>query len=166
MTAPIASIIIPVGPGHERLVGTAIASCRWQSLPDWEAIVVDDSGGMVSAVWDDRVRVIRAPSPRPGKRRASVARNAGLAVAQGTFSIYLDADDYLLPTAIETFVRGHAQHEAAYSYGHHYAVGSSGDYAQYRPPEYSRAKRAEMPSYSALKDRQWMSMQTCNLHPI
>lgn len=166
MTAPLASIIIPVGPAHRDQVRTAVASCRWQTYPNWEAIVVNDAGERLRSVGDDRVRVIDAPAPRPGKRRSSVARNAGLDVARGTFTIYLDADDYLLPTAIETFVRGHATHDAAYSYGHHYAVGASGDYALYRPPEYCRLPRAEMPAYSVLSDRQRLSMQLCNLHPI
>lgn len=142
-----ASIIIPVAAAHAHHVATAIASCRWQTLADWEAIVVNDTGRPLQSKGDDRITVIDAPG-REGNR-AAIARNAGIEVARGTFTIFLDADDYLLPSAIETFTRGHARHAAAYSYAHHYGMNRAGLWAQYRPPEYDREALARF-----------------NLHPI
>lgn len=167
MTSPFVSIIIPVGPAHTRLAPTAVASCRWQTVADWEAILVNDTGQPLRSVGDERVRVIDAPAPVVGKRRPSVARNAGIAAARGAFTVFLDADDYLLPSAIETFVRGHARHEAAYSYGHHYGIARDGTaWAQYRPPDYTRAPRAGARSHSTAGPDPLPTMQGCNLHPI
>lgn len=165
MTNPLVSIIIPVAAAHAGHVATAVASCRWQTIPSWEAIVVNDTGRPLRSQGDDRVRVIDAPQGH-GKRRASVARNAGIAAARGVFTIFLDADDYLLPDAIATFVAGHARHEAAYSYGHHYGLNRAGEWAQFRPPEYNRAPRANDRSHSTAGPDPQPTIQGCNLHPI
>src|SRR5258707_503773 len=98
-----ASVIIPVGPSHRREAAQAVKSVLWQTYPNVEAIVVNDTGGPLQGSSNARVAVIDAPVSSPSKRRASVARNAGLRAAKGTFVIFLDADDYLLPSALETF---------------------------------------------------------------
>jgi hypothetical protein len=165
VTTPYASIIIPVAPAHAHLVATAIASCRWQTVHDWEVIVVNDTGQPLRSVGDDRITVIDAPETT-GKRRAAVARNAGIAAARGVFSIFLDADDYLLPSALETFTRGHAGHDKAYSYSHHYGLNRDGAWAQYRPPEYNREPRGSPMSHSTGGAVPVPTMQGCNLHPI
>ena len=165
MTQPIASVIIPIGPAHRAVAAQAVASVLWQTYSGVEAIIVNDTGDTIVSPPHPRVRVIDAPRT-PGKRRSSVARNAGLKVARGLFSIFLDADDYLLPTAIETFVRGHALHDKAYSYGHHYAVNKAGDWAMYRPPEYNREPRASPMSHSTAGPDPQPTLQGCNLHPI
>lgn len=166
MVSPLVSIIVPVGPAHARLAPTAIASCRWQTVRDWEAIVVNNTGQPLRSVGDERVRVIDAPS-KPGKRRAAVARNAGIEQARGLFTIFLDADDYLLPSAIATFIRGHARHDKAYSYGHHYSIARDGKtWAMYRPPDYNRTPRAGPKSHSDASADPKPTMQGCNLHPI
>lgn len=166
MNAPYASIIIPVAAAHVSHVATAIASCRWQTVEDWEAIIVNDTGQPLRGAGDDRVRWIDAPAHQAAKRRASVARNAGIAAARGAFTIFLDADDYLLPSAIETFTRGHIGHDMAYSYSHHYGLNRDGAWAQYRPPEYNREKRASPMSHSTSGTSPVPTMQGCNLHPI
>lgn len=165
MNTPLVSIVIPVGPDHAAHVSTAVASCRWQTLPDWEALVVNDTGRPLASRGDDRVTVIDAPATT-GKRRASVARNAGIAAARGTFTVFLDADDYLLPSAITTFVRGHARHEKAYSFSHHYGVNRFGEWAQYRPPDYNRELQAGPHAHSTGGPNPVPTMQGCNLHPI
>lgn len=166
MADPLVSIVIPVGPAHTHLAPTAIASCRWQTVPDWECILINDTGQPMRGSGDARVRIIDAPD-KPGKRRPAVARNAGIAAAQGAFMIFLDADDYLLPGAIQTFVRGHARHDKAYSYGHHYGIGRDGKaWAMYRPPDYNREPRASALSHSTAGANPQPTMQGCNLHPI
>src|SRR4030042_1844079 len=42
---PVVSVIIPVGEKHRSLVFDTLDSLEGQSFRDWEAIVVDDSGG-------------------------------------------------------------------------------------------------------------------------
>lgn len=161
-----ASVIIPVGPHHRKEAAQAVKSVLWQTYPNVEAIVVNDTGMPLSGSSNARVTVIDAPSSPSSKRRSSVARNAGLKAAKGAFVIFLDADDYLLPTALETFTRGHALHEAAYSYGHHYAVNRQGEWAMYRPPEYNREPRASPMSHSTAGASGVPTIQGCNLHPI
>lgn len=161
---PYASIIIPVAAAHRRHVATALASVRWQTVKAWEAIVCNDTGSPLLVEGDPRIHVIDVPQTT--KRRAAVARNAGIDVAQGTFTIFLDADDYLLPTAIETFTRGHAKHDKAYSYGHHYGLMPDGSWSQYRPPEYNREVRASPASHSTHGPDPKPTIQGCNLHPI
>lgn len=166
MPSPLVSIITPVAAHHAALARQAVASCRWQTVPDWECVLVNDTGQPMRSAGDARVRVITAPS-KPGKRRPAVARNAGIAVARGLFTIFLDADDYLLPSAIETFIRGHARHDKAYSYGHHYSIGRDGnEWAMYRPPDYNRNVRASPKSHSDAGVPPKPTMQGCNLHPI
>ena len=160
-----ASVIIPVGPDHATVAAQAIKSVLWQTYTNIEAIVVNDTGKPMHGTVNPRVTVIDSPSST-GKRRASVARNAGLAIARGAFVIFLDADDYLLPKAIETFTRGHAMHDAAYSYGHHFGLNRHGVWAQYRPPEYNREKRSSPASHSTAGPSPVPTLQGCNLHPI
>jgi len=162
----LASVVIPVGPQHRKEAAQAVASVLWQTYPGVEAIVVNDTGSPIISPAHPKVRIVDAPKPVEGKRRASVARNAGLAVAQGLFTVFLDADDYLLPSAMQTFVRGHALHDRAYSYGHHYAVNRAGEWAMYRPPEYNREKRASPMSHSTAPPDPQPTLQGCNLHPI
>lgn len=166
MTAPYASIIVPVAAAHVAHVATAVASVRWQTVRDWEVLIINDTGAPLKSQGDTRIQVIDAPAHEEGKRRASVARNAGIERARGAFTIFLDADDYLLSTAIETFTRGHASHDMAYSYSHHYGLNRDGAWAQYRPPEYNRERRASPMSHSTGGAVSVPTMQGCNLHPI
>lgn len=147
MTPPLVSIIVPVGPAHTTHAVAALASCLWQTAPNWEAVVINDTGGALALPADPRIRLIDAPSK--AGRRSSIARNAGFQAAQGLFVLPLDADDYLLPTALSTFIRGHAAHNACYSYSWHYGMNRAGAWGLFRSPEYDQAK-----------------LRTFNLHPI
>jgi hypothetical protein len=147
VASPLVSIIIPVGPAHATHAAQALASCLWQTLPNWEAIVVRDGCGPLDIPTDPRIRVIDAPD-REG-RRSSIARNAGFRAATGLFVLPLDADDYLLDSALTTFIRGHAAHDACYSYSWHYGMNKAGAWGLFRSPEYDQAK-----------------LRTFNLHPI
>ncbi|MFE1953064.1 CDP-glycerol:glycerophosphate glycerophosphotransferase [Streptomyces sp. NPDC059524] len=79
-----------------------------QRFTDWELIVVDDASpdacGAIAAEYagrDARVRVVTLPE----HSGVGAARNAGVAAAAGTYLLFLDADDLLLPgalTAIDT----------------------------------------------------------------
>lgn len=116
MADPLVSIIIPVGPRHVEHCRVAAASVAGQSLaPICETIVVADGGAAVAPMAG--VTVL----PSDGQRRGPAAtRNRGIAVARGQWLLFLDADDYLLPRAVEQLLRGYASGRAGYVYGNTY----------------------------------------------
>lgn len=117
MVDPLVSIIIPVGPRHALHVGTALGSCVWQSIPDWEAIVIND-GDEPFTVDHPRVTVLSTG----GRKGPAVARNIGFRAARGAFTVCLDADDYLLPRTLEHFLRAYSTGRMGYVYGNAYTM--------------------------------------------
>jgi Glycosyl transferase family 2 len=100
---PLASILI-TSYNYDRFLGEAIDSALKQTYPRTQVIVVDDGST------DDSRAVVR----RYGDRILSVLKanggqasafNAGFAVSQGEVLLFLDSDDLLLPTAVESAVR-------------------------------------------------------------
>ena len=96
------SVIIPARNAAATL-DVALDSLRAQTVPGWEAIVVDDGStdgtaavAHARALRDPRVRLLRAEAGG-----ASSARNAGLAAASGRRLLFLDADDWVAPTHLE-----------------------------------------------------------------
>lgn len=109
---PEVSVIIPVGPGHEGKVADALDSLEAQTFRRWEAIVVWDN--QISDEWYPGVKkaypYIRdiASAGGPG-----VARNAGAKIARAPLLLFLDADDYLLPPALERMTQAYYETRAA-----------------------------------------------------
>lgn len=102
---PKVSVIIPVGPGHEKHVQDAVDSVNAQSYPNWECIVVNDSGARLHLpVW---ARVLACD-----KRDAGGARNVGIAASTTDLFIPLDADDYLQPDALQWLLTAFVQNGA------------------------------------------------------
>ncbi|WP_158589872.1 glycosyltransferase [Gemmobacter lutimaris] len=90
---PLVSVVMPVF-NREAILAEAIASVLAQDYPHFELIVVDDgsSDGSVAVAEgfaDPRLRLIRLPE----NRGQTVARNTGLAAAQGTLLAFLDSDN-------------------------------------------------------------------------
>jgi|tagenome__1003787_1003787.scaffolds.fasta_scaffold20841318_2 glycosyltransferase involved in cell wall biosynthesis len=103
---PRVNVIVPAFDAAAYLDET-IASVVSQSLHDWELTVVDngstDGTGAIADEWsrrDPRVSVLRLPA----NRGAAGGRNAGFAAAARATDhvLFLDADDCLEPTALET----------------------------------------------------------------
>ncbi len=95
---PTVSIIVPVYKA-ELLLRTCVDSALSQSNGDLEVILIDDgspdrSGEICDeyAAKDPRVRVIHQKNGG-----VSVARNAGIGIAQGKYLLFLDSDDFIDP---------------------------------------------------------------------
>ncbi len=100
---PLVSIIIN-NYNYERFLAQAIDSALEQTYPKVEVIVVDDcstdSSQQIIADCSDRITPILHQTN--GKQGA--AFNSGFAHSKGDIIIFLDADDYLYPNAVEKIV--------------------------------------------------------------
>jgi glycosyltransferase involved in cell wall biosynthesis len=112
----LASVIIPCY-NQARFLGEAIESVFAQTYPLCEIIVVDDGStddtAKIAASFQ-RVRCLR-------RRNGGIAgaRNAGFGASNGSYVVFLDADDRLLSNALQDGVNSlKANHECAFSYGH------------------------------------------------
>lgn len=107
-TEPLITIVTPT---HERPepLARAIDSVLAQRHREWELLVVDDGGEsakpVVAAAGDDRIRLLEVPHGGP-----AAARNAALAVAQGSLVTYLDDDNTLDPDWLHAVARSFAEH--------------------------------------------------------
>ncbi len=106
---PTISVVIPCGPSHQRYLVDALDSLEAQTFRQWEAIVVTDG-------WQAEAE-IRAAYPfvkwidLDGKG-AGAARNAGAKFARAPYLLFLDADDWLRPTALEKLLAAWNQTQA------------------------------------------------------
>lgn len=100
---PVVSVVIPVGPGHAEYLVDALDSVQAQTMPEWEVIVVDDSGGQVDIAGHPWARVLHIGQGHG----AGEARNEGLRMARAPFVVFLDADDVLHPRFLEECLRAY-----------------------------------------------------------
>lgn len=117
--SPLVSIVIAAyaGTAHDAaLLDETLRTVAAQTCQDYECIVVDDGSPA------DLRPVVSAHHQTTLLRQANagcaMARNTGLGVARGQFIVILDADDYLLPEALEAGLRELAAHpECGFSVG-------------------------------------------------
>lgn len=101
---------------HSRFLDDALESCLRQSVPAMEVVVVDDGSSDDPAPVVARYAGVRYI--RQENRGLSAARNTGLAAVRTPYVIFLDADDRLLPCAVETGLEVAGQFpDAAFVYG-------------------------------------------------
>jgi glycosyltransferase involved in cell wall biosynthesis len=112
---PLVSIVIPCYR-QAHLLGEAIDGALAQTYPHVEVLVVDDgSPDDVGAVVDLRpgVRLVRQPNAG-----VSAARNSGARASRGEYLVFLDADDLLLPPAVDVGMQTFAERpECAFVHG-------------------------------------------------
>jgi glycosyltransferase involved in cell wall biosynthesis len=123
-SSPLVSVIIPCY-NHARFLREAIESVLNQTYRHFEVIVVDDGSTddtrQVASGYDG-VRLISQDN-----RGLSAARNAGLRASGGSYKVFLDADDRLLPNALETGVEALGAHpECAFVFGRCLLVAADG----------------------------------------
>ena len=98
------SVIIPV-LNRQNEIEECIRSVFAQSYSHWELLVIDngstDRTGEICralAAQEPRMRILNAP------RGVSNARNAGIDAAEGKYLFFLDSDDVIHPSLLETLL--------------------------------------------------------------
>ena len=105
MPEPLVSVVMSVHNGA-RTVATAIRSVLWQTLTDWELILVNDAstdgtGPILSGFRDPRIRVINECR----QEGLAVRLNQSLDRTRGKYVARMDADDVSYPERFERQVR-------------------------------------------------------------
>ncbi len=109
---PKVTVIVPAY-NAERTIVAAIASVQQQSFGDWELIVIDDGSCDRTVELLNRVKEPRMQVHRYANAGVSVARNRGIARAQGEYIAFLDADDLWRQDKLECQVAALEQHANA-----------------------------------------------------
>ncbi len=112
--APVdVSVVVPVFNG-ERHLKQCVDSLLCQTLRNVEFIFVDDGSTDRSMEFlrgyrkrDDRIRILTQRN-----QYAGVARNNGMEEATGKYIIFLDSDDFFLPTMLEEAYEHAEKHQA------------------------------------------------------
>jgi glycosyltransferase involved in cell wall biosynthesis len=121
---PLVSVIIPCYK-QAHFLGDAIESVLAQTYPHSEIVVVDDGSPDNTEAVATRYPAVRYT--RQDNQGLAAARNTGLRRSNGDFLVFLDADDRLLPAALETGLQCfHAHPECALVAGHFRLIGFDG----------------------------------------
>jgi glycosyltransferase involved in cell wall biosynthesis len=117
VAGPLVTVVIPCY-NQAHFLTEAIESVLSQSYPNFEVVVVDDGStddtSEVASRYPQKVRLIRQEN-----RGLSGARNTGIGHASGEYVVFLDADDRLLPKALEVGIEQLEAHpECAFVSGH------------------------------------------------
>ena len=116
---PLVSIVIPCflsTPRQAHLLEETLQTVAAQTWSDFEVIVVDDGSPLdVGEVAGRHAGVITLRQANAG---SAMARNTGIRASRGRHLVFLDADDYLLPQALEAGLSAFDEHpECGYVIG-------------------------------------------------
>lgn len=120
ISQPLISVIIPCY-NHGRYLSAAIESVLSQSYPNKEIIVIDDGStddtrGVTEGFKDVKYVYVE-------NKGLGAARNSGIGFSRGELLVFLDADDWLLPHALQTnFEFTQRNPDAAFVSGAHIKV--------------------------------------------
>jgi glycosyltransferase involved in cell wall biosynthesis len=123
-SSPLVSVVIPCyNQGH--FLSDAIESVLNQTHRPLDIVVIDD--GSTDGTSDVAARYPEVRCLRQQNMGLSEARNRGIKESLGSYLIFLDADDRLLPHAVETGLNALKTHpECAFVYGESKSIASDG----------------------------------------
>lgn len=103
--SPLVSIIIPVY-NAEQTIAKCLTSIFDQTFRDYELLLIDDGSKDASLTLLKQYeatypQVTVLTKPNSG---ASDTRNQGIAIAQGTYLVFIDSDDYIDENYLETLI--------------------------------------------------------------
>lgn len=134
---PLISVIIPVY-NAQTFLHKCVDSVRQQTYTNLEILLVDDgstdgSGALCDeyAKADERIRVIHQPNGG-----VSAARNAGIKKARGAYISFVDNDDWVAPTFLETLWNMLQKYDAPVSVVGHWKVHADRTVPCYNLPKH------------------------------
>lgn len=114
----LVTVIIPVARLHFALLPRAVESVRQQYLETPRIIIVNDADEPLPEAYAD-CQVLATG----GRRGSAHARNLALQQVATPFVSFLDADDIMLDTTLDLYLRAFAEYnQAGYIYGDWYEV--------------------------------------------
>jgi SAM-dependent methyltransferase len=120
---PVSVVITCYNQG--RFLGEAIESVLRQTYRRHEVVVIDDGSSDDTA--DVAARYSEVGLVIEPHRGLAAARNAGIRYSSGDYLVFLDADDRLLPSALEVGVKHlSANPQAAFVSGRHVRIAAGG----------------------------------------
>jgi glycosyltransferase involved in cell wall biosynthesis len=120
---PLVAVVIPCH-NQAHFLADSVGSVHAQSYRNFEVVVVDDGSVDDSA---GAARALGAHSIRQERRGPAAARNAGLEATSGEYVVWLDADNVLLPHALEIHLHCFEDHpECALVSGRHVRMDLAG----------------------------------------
>ena len=109
MSLPIVSVVI-TNYNYEKYLEAAVQSVVAQTYPCVEIVIVDDcstdgSRALIERICEDDPAIVEVFPERNGGQ--TVASSHGLRASSGAYVLFLDADDLLLPQAVEAHLYAH-----------------------------------------------------------
>jgi glycosyltransferase involved in cell wall biosynthesis len=123
---PLVSVVIPCF-NQGAFLAEAVQSALCQISTEFDVIIVDDGStdstpDVIQKFLSPRVRSIRQEN-----QGLSAARNAGLAASTAEYIVFLDADDRLLPDALQKGLACLQENpECAFAFGRHRLISENG----------------------------------------
>jgi glycosyltransferase involved in cell wall biosynthesis len=149
VTPPVA-VVIPVWDSYVAFLGEALASVREQQVPA-EIVVVDNASNMALPALPD-ARVVRSEV----RLSTGGARNLGLEVVTAPLVVFLDADDLMLPGALETLLAGLGEGDIAFAL----AIVDGDTGGRHRAPRRLAYMLSRAPRLFALANSIWSLLPT------
>ena len=151
--APPVSIIVPcyiTSLRHAELLEETLHTVAAQTCREYEIVVVDDGSPLdVRAITGQHAATVTLRQANAG---SAVARNTGIRASRGRYLVFLDADDHLLPPALEAGLRCFAEHpECGFVVGRREEMTYEGGPVAWSVPDAPR----EMQLYHTLLGFHW-----------
>lgn len=130
---PLVTVVTPVADSHVHLLPRLAHSLQLQTIqPNW--LIVNDG---LSAIPEFGAKIIETG----GHKGTAYARNLGIDTVTTPFLLFVDADDYLIDTATETFLRAYAAYDACYIYSDWYQFNKDKTYSTHKAKNYDRVRQ-------------------------